>query len=108
MELGLRPVDFQRSDQSRGQPDREIDQPSGPHDRRVDADQPSPRILQGEVRLADRQQHVIPRGLHIRLARGDDSLCGKWLVNRVGDRDVQAGTAAHKERLSILLKQAPP
>ena len=67
-----RPVNFQRSDQGRSQPDREIDQPPGPLNCRVDTDQPSPRILQGEVRLADLQQHVIPRGLHIRFARGDD------------------------------------
>ena len=96
LELGLRAVNFQRGDQRGGQAHGEIDQPPCPHDRGINADQPSPGVLKGEVRLADRQQSIVAGRLYIGLPRGDHSSLGQRLVDRVRDSDGENGTAAYK------------
>ena len=66
LQFGLRPIDFQRRDQAGCQPLGEVHQQLGPHDRRADAEQPSPRRLDVEIRLGHREQHIIPRRLKVR------------------------------------------
>ena len=108
LQLGLRPIDFERSDQSGSQPDSEIDQPLRPHDRGLDTDKASPRVLEREVRPADRQEDIVAGGLYVGHPRGDHPALCERLVNRVGESDAQVGPTADKERLSILAKQGRP
>jgi hypothetical protein len=97
LELGLGPIDFQRGDQSRGQPLGEVDQQLGAVDRRVHAQQSPARRLEVEDGLRDLEQDVIPHGLEIGLAGIDHAAGRQRGEDRVGEPDIQERTTPDVE-----------